>query len=113
MCRGFVLTAAAMVSSPGLGALCHVSLPLSLILFPVISSAVLSLKPIRGQNNNNNNNKIFHYVCSQGQKNVLFKQTTSCSALVNFDLNLLTCYSNRPSASAEVLSEIVGVTKNV
>ena len=51
MYSGFVLAVAAPGSRPGLGALCRVSLPLSLILFPIISSAVLSIKPINGCKN--------------------------------------------------------------
>ena len=43
MCRGFVLAAVVQGSSPGLGALCHVSLPPSLSLFPIISFAALSI----------------------------------------------------------------------
>ena len=44
MCRGLVLTAVAPGLSPGLGTIHCMSLPLSLTLFPVIYSAVLSIK---------------------------------------------------------------------
>ena len=54
MCRGFVLAAVAPGSNPGQGTICCVSLPPSLILFPVISWASSINK---GQKNSKKKNK--------------------------------------------------------